>query len=299
VQQLHFFTKKITSIFILIYIPFCYTIGSVGSEADDILNEYSYLKVTELSYHPPDIIVGGDTISGKSFEFIEFKNTGETPLNLSGFVLDSAVYYEFPQNTILAPKAFYVIADKPDWFFYKYSKSASGNFMNNFANSGEEVLLNDSEGNAVIHFIYDDHYPWPEEPDGDGFTLVSAEINPTGDPASPYYWRASYKDGGSPFADDMLVSGIENPITEKEANSGLLVYPNPTQGDLYIKRDKALINENILVKLYSVNGMLIMEENLVGSEMNINLQSLNFEKGIYILQIGLSDNIVTKRILFQ
>jgi hypothetical protein len=166
--------------------------------------------------------------------------------------------------------------------------------MSNFANSGEEVLLNDSEGNAVIHFIYDDHYPWPEEPDGDGPTLVSTEINPTGDPASPYYWRASYKDGGSPFADDVLVATVEN-----NRKISIMVYPNPTQGNLYIKRDKALGNENILVKLYSVNGMLLMEENLVGSEMNINLQSLNFEKGIYILQIGLIDNIVTKRIVYQ
>lgn len=70
---------------------------------------YKYLKVTELSYHPQDVISGTDTIPGKYYEFIEFKNTGTTAIDLTGLILDSAVYYEFPSGYLLQPGAFYVI----------------------------------------------------------------------------------------------------------------------------------------------------------------------------------------------
>jgi hypothetical protein len=46
--------------------------------------DYSPLKVTELAYHPQDEIQGSDTTDDKNFEFIEFKNTSSTPLNISG-----------------------------------------------------------------------------------------------------------------------------------------------------------------------------------------------------------------------
>ncbi len=264
------------------------------SNADD----YSALKVTELHYHPLDEIVGSDTTSGKSFEFIEFKNTGQTALNLSGFVLDSAVYFEFPENTILAPQNFYVVASKPKWFYNRYGKIASGNFSGNFANSGEEVLLNDSEGNEIIHFTYDDHSPWPEEPDGNGPSMVSIEENPTGNPNSPYYWRASIRTNGSPLVNDKLNTSIEAPETDQNIKSKILVYPNPTQGDLNIKRIVFEDGEVMIVNIYNISGMLLLETES-GSDLNINLQSLNLKSGIYIVQVKLHDRIETKRIIYR
>jgi len=263
-----------------------------------VSDDYSWLKVTELHYHPLDYILGIDTISGKSFEYIEFKNTGETSLNLSGFVLDSAVYYEFPQNTILAPKSFYVIASKPSWFYYLYGKIPNGNFSGSFSNSGEEILLNDSQGNALIHFVYDDHDPWPEAPDGDGPSMVSIEKDPTGDPASPYYWRESYRVNGSPLNDDNLISGIENPKMENEPYKHILVYPNPTQGELHIRRGIPAECKRMNVRIYSLSGVLLYETESV-SELNINLKTLHLDAGIYIMQIKSQDNLVTKRIVYH
>jgi hypothetical protein len=263
------------------------------SENDDL----SALKVTELHYHPVDYIVGTDTVSGKSFEFIEFKNTGESALNLSGLVLDSAVYYEFPQNTILAPNKFYVIASKPSWFYFRYGKTASGNFQGNLSNSGEEVLLNDSEGNELIRFIYDDHDPWPEEADGDGFSLVAIELDPTGDPASPYYWRGSYRIHGSPFGDDNLITGLEPGEQENNSNGHVLVYPNPTNGEIRIK---SVCGDGgpVSIVLYSVNGLRLLDEESE-AETSIHLERLNLEAGIYILQVELEDRLITKKIIYH
>ncbi len=83
------------------------------------VEDYSKLVMTELHYHPPGLPVDGDTISGKDLEFIELKNTGDVAINLSGLFLDSAVTYEFPEHTLLAPGQFYVIASKPSAFYLR------------------------------------------------------------------------------------------------------------------------------------------------------------------------------------
>ncbi|MBA7511576.1 hypothetical protein ES705_03572 [subsurface metagenome] len=261
-------------------------------------DDYSKLKVTELHYHPVDVIQGTDTTSGKSFEFIEFKNTGETSLNLSGFVLDSAVYYEFPPNTILGPKQFYVIVSKPSYFYYQHGKIASGNFKGNLSNGGEEVLLKDSQGNEIIHFFYHDYEPWPVTPDGEGPSLVSFEFNPTGNPNDPYYWRASYWNGGSPFGDDKSVTAIEETEIIESDTPKLFVYPNPTQGVIFVKPYSSEANKGIRVRIYTLSGLLLFDAES-NNEMSINLNNFAIEAGIYILQVASEDNLETRRIIYK
>ncbi|MCK4746743.1 MAG: lamin tail domain-containing protein, partial [Bacteroidales bacterium] len=125
-----------------------------------------------------------DTTESKDFEFIEFKNMGQDAINLGGLVLDSAIYYEFPEDALLPPHQFYVVASKPSAFYERYGLIASGNFKKNLSNGGEEVLLRDHAGIPVIHFIYSDHAPWPVEADGEGYSLVSTLHDPTGFPGS-------------------------------------------------------------------------------------------------------------------
>ena len=156
----------------------------------------------------------------------------------------------------------------------------------------------DFEGNEIIHFVYDDHNPWPEEPDGDGPTLVSIEENPTGDPASPYYWRASYRIPGSPFRNDRLGTSIQSPETDENLNNKILIYPNPSQGDLNIKRNINDDGDLMIVKIYSMSGVLLLETES-DSNFYFNLKNLNLETGIYLVQVRLQDKIETKRLIYR
>jgi hypothetical protein len=264
------------------------------SMADDL----SQLKITEIHYHPKDLIVGTDTTEGKDLEFMEFKNIGETSLNLSGIVVDSAVYYEFPANTLLGPGQFYVIVSKPSKFYDLYGKIGSGNFQGNLSNSGEEILIKDNHGTEIIHFTYDDHAPWPEMPDGDGPSLVSNEFNPTGEPSSPTYWRASYHDGGSPFADDLLNPNLTDPIAVGKKDRTILTFPNPTQGELHIQVNDNNSNETIVAKIYSLNGELLMESEFC-QKTTLQLAAMNLSAGIYILTLNSDDWIQTQKIVFH
>jgi hypothetical protein len=261
-------------------------------QQDDLSN----LKVTELHYHPPDYIEGTDTTSGKDLEFIEFKNIGETSLNLNGLVLDSAVYYEFPSNAVLGPKNFFVVASRPAKFYEYYGKIASGNFHGNFSNAGEEVLLVNGQGEEIIHFIYSDNSPWPTRPDGLGYSLVSAEFNPQGDPNDPLYWRASLLFDGSPFKDDDGLSDIYTP--DIITRGSLKVYPNPATDYIVISVNSLEEYQLLDIKIYSMNGILVYqaaEEN----NATVDLKNLGLSQGIYFIRVETDDFVETAKILFS
>jgi hypothetical protein len=260
-------------------------------------DDYYNLKVTELNYHPADYIVGTDTIySGKDLEFIEFKNIGETSINLSGLVLDSAVYYKFPDNAVLPPKNFFVVASKPTKFYEYYGKIPSGNFQGNFSNASEEVLLTNSLSEEIIHFTYYDDTPWPNRADGLGFSLVSAVFNPTGDPNDPLYWRASLLLNGSPFKDDDGISGIPEP--ESVTKGKVTVYPNPATDHITISVVKAEEYKQFKVKLYNINGMLVYQGISSNNDI-IDLGDLGLNSGIYFINIETDEFVETVKIIFS
>jgi len=244
------------------------------------VEDYSDLKVTELHYHPPDYINGSDTIDGKDLEFIEFKNTGNSAINLSGLVLDSAVYYQFPENILLAPKQFFVVVSKPSKFYDYYGLIASGNHQGNFSNAGEEVLLTDANGNKIINFLYDDSAPWTSAADGDGYSLSSAEINPAGDPANYFYWTQSVMKDGNPFADN-TITDTETPVSYQEGS--LIVFPNPTTGLISIRLITEEVTNRIDLMLFDLTGKQI-KHITTGNPGMLDMSGL--PAGLYILNVN-------------
>ena len=81
-----------------------------------------------------------------------------------------------------------------------------GEFENdtNLSNKGERLALDDSEGEKIFSFPYDDSPPWPTLPDGDGPSLVL--IDPGNTPEEELdegsRWRPAHLDFGAPNASD-------------------------------------------------------------------------------------------------
>ncbi len=242
---------------------------------------YSDLKVTELSYHPEDFITVADTVDGKDLEFIEFKNIGGHSINLSGLKLDSAVQYVFPDDVLLPPGSFYVIASKPAAFYNHYGLVASGNFQGNLSNAGEEVLLTDRENNTVTVFTYEDIPPWPVEADGNGYTLSSAINDPEGNPSDYMYWAASSIPYGTPFADN-INTGINPP--DQLSEEDLSVYPNPTDGVININYASTDHRDHIQVSLIDLYGRKVYDATIDNPGI-LDLADKGLSPGIYILKI--------------
>jgi hypothetical protein len=163
----------------------------------NVAGHASGLKITEIMYHPRDLGTNND---GKEYEFIELKNTGASPINLSGCYFEG-VDYQFAPGTVIAPGAFVVLVRNAVAFAARYPGVAyHGIYFAGLNKDGEKLRLKNSDGNNIISVEYNDGIPWPLAADGFGWSLVNA--NPSGNPDDPRNWRASAAIDGSPGADD-------------------------------------------------------------------------------------------------
>src|SRR5262249_5605111 len=154
--------------------------------------------LTEIMYNPP--IFGA--IPGNDLEFLEFKNTGASPLDLSGLTF-SGITFTFTNGTLLAPGQFCVIARNGGAFSTKYpGVPIRGTYSGQLDNAGESLTLSYPGTGNVFSVTYDDVSPWPVAADGYGFSIVPKQPGLTQAPDDGAKWRASAVAGGSPGADD-------------------------------------------------------------------------------------------------
>lgn len=256
--------------------------------------DYSNLKVTEIHYHPTDSIIGADTISGKSFEFFELKNISEKPINLSGLKFTASVDYNFPDNEILSPKKFFVIASKPKWFYERHGRAPSGNFEDNFSNSSEQVIIANDNGKEIVNFTYSDTDPWPIDADGKGNTLSAAVRYPDGDPNETAYWKASALYNGSPFDDD---GGINDAKNNYSFNSGdIAIYPNPSSGNITVKLSGEITMA--ILDIYSLQGNKIYESSISDNTI-VDLNGLPVTPGLLLFKVTSDGRTLLNKILYQ
>lgn len=266
---------------------------SLISTMDDLSN----LKVTEIHYHPEDQIDGADTLDGKDLEFIEFKNIGETALNLSGIKIDSAVTYTFPENTILPPGQFYVVASKPSLFYEVHGRQASGNYKGNLSNSGEEILVTDANNNILINFTYNDTTPWPEEADGNGPSLASVDFNPTNNPVDYGYWRLSVYNDGTPFRDDKLITALED-LEVDRFESIINIFPNPASDNIIISVPGISEDAILSIKILNLHGQIMLESRIINND-RVDLSQLASKSGLFVLTIQSNHFFGTSKVLLK
>jgi hypothetical protein len=189
--------------------------------ADDNASD---LKITEIHYHPLD----GDSVDGSEYEFVELKNIGAASINLSQAHFVDGITHTFPSGTIIDPNKFIVLASNRQEFNNRYHFFPFGEYSAQLDNGGERITLLTVVGDTIFTVRYDDRAPWPESPDSLGYSLVTREVNPTGDLNDPSNWRASYAIHGSPGRDDLASTSVGAPTAEHPTSFVLHQnYPNP------------------------------------------------------------------------
>ncbi len=161
------------------------------------------LVVSEFHYHPPDPTAeeaARGFNSGNDFEFIELMNISATQsVDLSGVTLEDAVVFDFdtvaPAVRLLPPGGRIVLAENPAAFAARKAPGAepvvAGAFAGNLSNSGERIVVRGAGGTLIRQFTYRDSFPWPEEADGAGFSLVLNRPASNPDHALASSWHAS------------------------------------------------------------------------------------------------------------
>ncbi len=200
-----------------------------------------YLRITEVMYAPP--LVAGAPFLREEYEYLELKNIGPVPLNLTGIHFTNGVEFTFTSatRTNLAPGEVLILPKNLAAFAQRYPAvtNVTGPFVGTLDNAGETIQLDDAVGEKILEFTYNNS--WYPITDGLGLSLVivnaNAPFNTWGDKAS---WRPSGAYLGSPGAGDApatVFAGIlVNEVlthTDLPAVDYIELY-NPTTNDVNI-----------------------------------------------------------------
>ncbi|MBK8426932.1 MAG: lamin tail domain-containing protein [Lewinellaceae bacterium] len=141
------------------------------------------LVITEINYNPPS----GDP---DTLEFIEMYNNGNQPAAIGGFRLGGVVSMTFPALTLAPGETFLVAAKKAaceSFFTGKTFYQWNGGSV--LTNGGNTLVIRNTAGVTIDSVQYDDAFPWPLEPDGQG---PSAELlSPNLDNNDGANWKPS------------------------------------------------------------------------------------------------------------
>src|SRR2546430_5169628 len=161
-----------------------------------------YLRITEIMFNPPP--QPGDTNNAQEFEYVELKNIGPAPLDLTGVRFTNGIYFNFTSSAVtnLAPGATVLVVKNVAAFTVRYGSGLiiAGEYTGSLDNGGETLRLEDAVGEKILEFAYSNS--WYPLTDGLGFSLVimneNAPWSAWGDKQS---WRASGAIEGSPGAE--------------------------------------------------------------------------------------------------
>ena len=163
----------------------------------------SGLVISEFNYRPHSPVIAAETAISTDrddYEFIEFMNTGNSALDLTGYHFTDGVTFTFPDGTIIGAGDRVLIVSNQAAFTARYGVALApiiGEYEGNLSNSGERIAVNSPEA-PIIDFTYADEAPWPESADGDGPSLVLIAPGSNSDPADQNNWRLSSAEGGTP-----------------------------------------------------------------------------------------------------
>ncbi len=190
--------------------------SSLGGDTIDLV-------INEINYHSSDLFNTGD--------WIEIFNNGGESVDLDGWYFideDPEHRFTFPAYSSIEPGDYIILAQDTMSFsdLFPYVQNLYGPFNFGLSGGGEEISLYDFSDRLIDRVEYDDAYPWPTEPDGNGPTLEL--IHP--DSLNEYGTSWSFSEGnGTPgylnsIFEELNLSDDENYPSTFSLHSA---FPNP------------------------------------------------------------------------
>ena len=147
----------------------------------------------EIMYHPL-------ATNEAALEWIELQNQLSVDMDLSGWRLDQAVHFMFPEGTVIPGGGYLVIAASPSTLAALGVTNALGPFVGRLGHNGDTVQLKNNNHRLMDELTYATEGDWPVAPDGAGPSLARRARNLA--TANAANWRASEQMGGTPGAEN-------------------------------------------------------------------------------------------------
>ena len=188
----------------------------------------SSIVISEIHYHPANPTtaeVAAGFLDSDDFEFIELLNTSSASLDLSSLTFDNSaegIGFDFStlSNPLLAPGEHIVLAKNLNAYALRYGNAVTpaGAYSGKLSNGGETLTLTQGSSQILLSFTYNDKYPWPETPDGDGPSLVLIDPTQTSNLNIASNWGAAGQLHGTPGVDEITPTFPTNPAADSNGN---------------------------------------------------------------------------------
>jgi len=239
-------------------------------------------------------------------DWVELYNNRDFPVDVTGWKLKDAHddhVFTIPNNTTLNRDAYLVICRDSTAFkgVFPDVVNVIGSFDFGFDANGELLRLYDSSMNMVDSLIYDDRFPWPVEPDGNGPTL--ALKNPNLDNALAESWAAS--DGyGTPGKINDVYTGVSEDFDAVTAKVPHLFqnYPNPFNNMTRIaySLEKSGHVTLTLLDLLGREIKTLADEYQEADSYSIEFDAEGLPSGVYFYRLRAGQNsVITKKMLLM
>ena len=163
------------------------------------------LVISEIMYNPPEPMGSELSISSNKndFEYLEITNISDNlSVDLGALDFVTGIRFDFSSSasSIIPPKGAVVLVKNLSAFRARYGDNASviGVYDNSLSNTGEKLKLAYALNTTIIDLTYDDSDPWPQSPDGSGYSLVLLDPISSPDHSRASSWTTSILKGGSP-----------------------------------------------------------------------------------------------------
>ncbi|MBN4051490.1 CotH kinase family protein [bacterium AH-315-M05] len=271
-------------------------------DTNDVFTAYFFgapdtprVTISEINYRS---FAGAD-----AGDWVELHNYSTAAMDLSGWVFkdgNDQNSFVIPDSTILNPDEYLVLyADSTGKFSSQFPNVSNviGPFNFGLSIYGEPLRLYDQQMNLYLSATYGTTSPWPDEPNGLGWTLEL--LDPNGDLNDPSNWFAGCKDG-SPGKAFTPCPTTDVPETELAFfDEVVAVYPNPVKDYfvLEINPEKAA-NTTFTFELLDIRGKKVFyRANIKEDELIIRNQ---FSPGLYIYKVFSSDGYMnTGKLIFS
>ena len=154
--------------------------GSGTFTTTDLLS--SSIVINEIHYdHEPKTERG---------EFVELFNPGDSPVLLTGWQINGAIDFNFPEGTVIAANGFLTVAEDSGTMRSVFGiRNALGPYRGRLSNDGERLELEDENGLLVDEVDFGIGFPWPTASRGGGSSMELINENLDNNLGSS--WRAS------------------------------------------------------------------------------------------------------------
>ena len=147
---------------------------------------------------------------------------------------DDEHIYQFPEQTIINPNEYLIIARELEMFtnYFPESQNILGPFDFGLGGGGDQIRIFNETGLLIDSLEYDDSDPWPTEPDGLGYTLEL--INPLYDNSLSESWTFSEGNGTPGAQNSSFLEVIQVSTIIPNKTQIMPAYPNPFNGKVVI-----------------------------------------------------------------